>query len=163
METADAIYFYGLNDDYSYMSNFYKSSFSDRTNTFNCSEQYFMYHKCLTFEPTNNILLNEILNCTSASKVKELGRKIKNYDEHIWDTLRYNIMYNGLLLKFAQNDSIKQKLINTHPKTLYEASKYDKIWGIGYYANDAIYTNKNKYGRNLLGHALMNIRNYFMN
>jgi len=71
-------------------------------------------------------------------------------------------MYNGLLLKFSQNNSIKQKLISTHPKTLYEASKYDKIWGIGYYANEAINTNKNKYGRNLLGKALMDIRSHLM-
>jgi predicted NAD-dependent protein-ADP-ribosyltransferase YbiA (DUF1768 family) len=42
---------------------------------------------------------------------------------------------------------------------LYEASKYDKIWGIGFYGIDAINADKNKFGRNLLGKALMEIRN----
>ena len=56
------------------------------------------------------------------------------------------------------HETIKEKLIATKPKTLYEASKNDKIWGIGYYANSAINTKKDKFGQNLLGKALMQIR-----
>ena len=43
-----------------------------------------------------------------------------------------------------------------------EASKNDKIWGIGYYDKDAILiTDKSKFGQNLLGNALMEIRSEF--
>ena len=51
METINAIYFYNLKNDFYYMSNFFLTSFSDNNgNKFICSEQYFMYHKCLTFD-----------------------------------------------------------------------------------------------------------------
>jgi len=54
METINAIYFYGVKNDFYYMSNFFLTSFSDDNgNAFNCSEQYFMYHKCLTFDKHN--------------------------------------------------------------------------------------------------------------
>lgn len=158
METTDAIYFYGLNDEFSYMSNFYKVTFTENNIKYNCSEQYFMYYKCLMFEPDNEQLLNEILNTNSATVVKKLGRQVKNYDETKWNQHRYDIMKKALILKFTQNFNIKEKLLSTKPKQLYEASKYDKIWGIGYYAEDAIKTDKSKYGSNLLGKCLMEVR-----
>lgn len=37
-------------------------------------------------------------------------------------------MVKGLKLKFSQNDEIKQQLLETQNKILYEASPYDKIW-----------------------------------
>ena len=164
METSDSIYFYGLKNKYSFMSNFYKCNFTDENQiNFNCSEQYFMYNKCLMFDPTNQILINKILNENSASKIKQYGRKVGNYNEQIWSKQRYNIMFTALKLKFSQNQDIKQKLIMTGNKTLYEASKYDKIWGIGFYANDVIKINKNKYGNNLLGKALIQVRQELIN
>lgn len=33
--------------------------------------------------------------------------------------------------QFSQNDDLKTILFSTYPKTLVEASPYDKIWGIG--------------------------------
>jgi predicted NAD-dependent protein-ADP-ribosyltransferase YbiA (DUF1768 family) len=47
-------------------------------------------------------------------------------------------MKNGLRLKFAQNQIIKNKLLDTFPKNLYEASPYDNIWGTGYVALDTV-------------------------
>jgi ribA/ribD-fused uncharacterized protein len=117
-----------------------------------------MYYKCLTFDKTNKKLLNAILNETSAIQIKKYGRQVKNYDEKIWNDLRYQIMVNALHLKFSQNNIIKEKLLETKNKILYEASKNDKIWGIGYSVQDAILLNKNTYGQNLLGKALMEVR-----
>ena len=70
-------------------------------------------------------------------------------------------MKSGLRLKFGQNQGLKNLLIGIDDKTLYEASKYDKIWGIGYYPYDAINTDKQLFGQNLLGNALMDIRDEF--
>jgi len=99
--------------------------------------------------------------------------EIKNYFlERKWKKIR---------LKFSQNDDIKDKLIKTDNKNLYEASQFDRIWGIGYSAKNAITMNlskqsedkelfsrersskentkdKSKFGNNLLGKALMEIR-----
>ena len=159
METNQEIYFYGTKDDFSYMSNFYNVNFTDKDGiVYNCSEQYFMYQKCKTFEPENKTLLSEILTTKSATKIKSLGRKVKNYDDKIWANLRYNIMVDALYLKFCQNDIIRKELLETKDKYLYEASKNDKIWGIGFYSNDAIDIDKKRFGLNLLGKALMQVR-----
>ncbi len=159
METESEIYFYNLKNPFSYMSNFYKTNFRDIDGIlYNCSEQYFMYHKCKTFDPSNKILLNNILHEKSATRIRNYGRQVQNFNDIIWKEKRYNIMLEALKLKFNQNDIIKQKLLQTKPKMLYEASKYDKIWGIGYCDKEAIYVDKNIFGENLLGKALMEIR-----
>ena len=67
-------------------------------------------------------------------------------------------MVNGLRLKFSQNQTIRNKLIQTHPKMLYEASKNDSIWGIGFDAETASTKDKTSFGSNLLGQALVQLR-----
>ena len=147
METETEIYFYNLKNKFDYMSNFYKTNFTDKDGIkYICSEQYFMYHKCKTFDPNNNILLQTILTEKSATKIKKCGRQLQNYDDTIWKEKRYNIMLEALRLKFNQNEIIKQKLLETKPKILYEASKNDKIWGIGFYDNEAYFRKGRKIG-----------------
>lgn len=164
METADSIYFYSVKDEYGYMSNFYKSAFVFNNIQFICSEQYFMYMKCKMFNDNNEELKNKILKETSVTNIKRLGRLVKNYNDKIWDENRYNIMKQGLLLKFTQNVNLKDKLLKTGKKILYEASKNDKLWGIGYYASDALKLNDTtKYGSNLLGKCLMEVRDELNN
>lgn len=165
MEIENKIYFYGVNNNYDYLSNFYKCKFECFINNniiiFNCSEQYFVYYKCLIFDSSNIKLLNNILEEMEASKIKALGRKVKNFDKNIWDLKKYNIMLNALYYKFSQNIIIKEKLLNTYDKILYEAAPRDKIWGIGFSAKKAITIDTNKYGNNLLGIALIELRNKF--
>ena len=158
METSDAIYFYSETNKFGYMSNFYKCKFTDGDLTFNCSEQYFMYQKCLMFDKDNVELLKKIMAETSPTNVKRYGRSVKNYNEAKWNECRYNVMLNGLKLKFEQNKDIMDSLKATKNKKLYEASKYDKIWGIGYYANEAVKVDVSNYGTNLLGKALEELR-----
>jgi len=53
---------------------------------------------------------------------------VKNYDDKIWNEIRFNIMIDALRLKFNQNEYLKEKLLTTENKTLYEAAKNDSIW-----------------------------------
>ena len=165
MEYEDKIYFYGSKGIYGYLSNFYKSNFECFINNniikFNCSEQYFMYYKCITFDINNIELLNKILKETNPIKIKALGRKVQNFDDIVWNSIKYSIMLNALYYKFSQNLELKQKLLNTNNKLLYEASPRDKIWGIGYSAEKAINIEPKKYGSNLLGKALLELREKF--
>jgi len=153
-----ALYFYTPLTINGYLSNFYKVNFKENNLIFNCSEQYFMYQKCLTFNPKNNILLNKILSEVNSYKIKQFGRQVKNYNESVWNKARYGIMIKALRLKFTQNADIKAKLLSTNPKKLYEVSPYDSIWGIGLSVQEAMYTDPKHYGSNLLGKALMQIR-----
>lgn len=103
------IYFFGQDNLNGYMSNFYKTHFVDKEgNNYNCSEQYFMYLKCLTFDPTNTRLLVAILNESNPSVIKRYGREVKNYDDNILEEERYDIMLEALRLKFTQNEDIKK-------------------------------------------------------
>ena len=167
METDNKILFYSNNNDYGYMSNFYKSNFTDNINNYNCSEQYFMKKKQELFDTNNIVLANKILESNNPTEIKKFGRQVKNYNELVWNNARYDIMKNGLRLKFTQNLDLKQKLINTNPKNLYEASPYDKIWGTGHNAETTLQlinnNSHNKLGRNLLGKALEEIRNELIN
>lgn len=159
METVHSIYFYKVTENFGYMSNFYPCTFTDGTTTYNCSEQYLMAHKCKLFDPDNSELLNKILNETKPMEIKEYGRMVKNFNQTIWDEHKFNIMVNGLTLKFNQNSDIKEQLKATAPKTLYEAAKNDKIWGIGYSAKEVLSATKTlTFGENLLGLALMKVR-----
>ncbi len=159
METDKEIFFYKVNDNYGYMSNFYKVEMIDENNIkYNCSEQYFMYAKCKLFDGENKDLLDKILKETSPTQIKKYGRQVNNFNLDIWNKHKYNIMVSGLKLKFTQNIELKKKLMETGEKHLYEASKYDNIWGIGYYDKDAIKTDRSEYGSNLLGKALMEVR-----
>lgn len=155
------IYFYGhVVGQYKCFSNFYPCSFVDVNGLrFNCSEQYFMYKKCLLFEPNNIDAQQRILNETNPTTIKSLGRRVKNYHENIWRSYRFAIMKQALYLKFSQNPELKDILLNTLSARIYEASKWDKIWGIGYSIYEVPYVDKKTFGTNLLGEALMDIRN----
>lgn len=164
METQQEIYFYRVSDKFGYMSNFYKVNFVDENGVkFNCSEQFFMYKKCQIFDPNNNTVLEQILHESNPMKIKEYGRLVQNYNDSEWSELRYNIMINALRLKFGQNQRLKQKLLDTGNKVIYEASKEDKIWGIGFNTKDAINVEKKTYGLNLLGNGLMDVREELKN
>ena len=56
------------------------------------------------------------------------------------------------------SSELKAKLLATGEKILVEASPYDKIWGIGFNKSNAL-VNKSKWGQNLLGKVLMEVRN----
>lgn len=165
METDNNIFFWKENNKYGFLSNFYYSSFKDSLGfTYICNEQYFMAQKCLLFDSENKKLFKEIMDCKIPITIKKLGRKVNNFDQHIWDKEKFDIMKTGIKHKFSQNKFLKKKLLETKDKQLYEASPYDKIWGIGIDHNVALKLNPFVFeGENLLGKALMEVRNELKN
>ena len=51
-------------------------------------------------------------------------------------------------------------LLKTKDKLIVEAASYDRVWGIGFNETDAK-NNKHRWGLNLLGKALMRVRELF--
>ena len=41
----------------------------------------------------------QILAADDAGEIKLLGRKVSNYDEHIWNGLRQIVVYEGMMVR----------------------------------------------------------------
>jgi len=123
--------------------------------TYPTAEHYMMYHKALLFNDGD--VAAQILAATTPDEVKALGRQVKDFDEEIWEENRYRIVKEGNILKFTQHSDLREKLIATKGKMLAEASPRDRIWGIGYGAKNAL-ANKERWGLNLLGQVLVEVR-----
>lgn len=137
------------------LSNFYPCEFVFNGKMFHFSEQCFMYQKAILFNDFD--VANQILNETDVRKIKVLGRKVKNFNNELWDIHKENFMYNACYAKFSQNDRLKDFLLGTGNCEIVEASPVDNIWGIGF-SSDKAMENIDKWGQNLLGKCLMKVR-----
>lgn len=146
---------HGSNVTKACLSNFYPCEFEFNGKMFNFSEQCFMYQKALLFNDFE--IAEQILNETDVRKIKALGRKVKGFDNTLWDQHKENFMYNACYAKFFQNDRLKDFLLNTGNYEIVEASPVDNIWGIGF-SSDKAMENIDKWGQNLLGKTLMKVR-----
>lgn len=139
-----------------YFSNWYPSGFIVDYITFNCGEQYMMYHKAMTFDDDETA--DKIMRTDDPSTQKKYGRQVQGYDDKVWSEVRYELVKKGLVQKFMQNPEMKQYLLDRKDKIIVEASPYDRIWGIGYHENDDnILDEIDNWGENLLGKMLMEI------
>ncbi|KAL2015487.1 hypothetical protein VTK56DRAFT_5376 [Thermocarpiscus australiensis] len=171
-----------------YLSQWYPCAFTDDTNPgiiFKTAEHYMMYHKALLFDDTATA--SAILSASHPRKAKALGRRVSNFSEAVWDAHRDKIVYRGNLLKFTrpadeadgwwfqrrreeqdqeqeqEQDgrgllSLRELLLGTGERELVEASPFDRIWGIGFRAEQAETVGRERWGMNLLGKALMEVR-----
>lgn len=152
--TDTHIYFYT-----EFYSNWHPCKFIDPINRieFSNSEQCFMYYKAKFFH--DDEIADLIAETPNPKDNKNLGRRIQNYNEDAWRCVRLGFMVYANFLKFSQNQEFKIGLLNTGEKILVEASKVDKIWGVGLSQNDdLILDEKNWLGLNCLGSALMLVR-----
>ena len=148
----DKIGFWSTRDEYGCFSNWWPCNFTYNKQSFISSEQALMYIKATTFSDTE--IAKKILQTKNQKEIKALGREVKNYDNIKWSDIRYEVMVDILISKFTQNKNLADILLSTGDSTIYEASPYDRIWGIG--SRDVNVIN----GTNLLGKALMAVREY---
>lgn len=137
------------------LSNFYPCEFEFNDKMFNFSEQCFMYQKALLFNDFG--VAEQILDETDVRKIKALGRKVKNFNNELWDKHKEDFMFNACYAKFSQNNELKDFLLSTGNREIVEASPVDNIWGIGF-SSDKAMENVDKWGQNLLGKVLMKVR-----
>lgn len=125
---------------------------------YNCCEQGMMHQKALLFNDLETA--NEILNTKNPWEHQKLGRKIKNFNQEIWDSNKYSIVLNINRARFNQSKSCRELLLSTGNKELCESSPIDCVWGCGLSAdNPLIMDKKNWRGENLLGKILTHVRN----
>ena len=120
-------------------------------------EQFMMVRKAVCFHDEASAA--QILATEDVARIKELGRRVSNYDDHHWNGIRQIVVYEGLLAKFSQNEDLKEQLKATGDAVLAECAVKDRIWGIGLSMSDPDRMNRKKWqGQNLLGYALMMVR-----
>jgi len=127
---------------------------------FPTAEHWMMACKAALFSDTNTLglILEECAKPNPDPKdIKALGKMISPFDEKTWVEYREEIVYLGNWHKFGQDEGLKKKLLETGNLILVEASPYDRIWGIGFKEDKAM-NEKKRWGLNLLGKALMRVR-----
>lgn len=131
--------------EYRWLSNFHLVSIEYEGLNYPSSEN--AYQAAKTLDHLTRIKFTNI----GPKKAKELGSPKGIITPELmrpdWDTVKFNIMYDILSIKFADPE-LKQKLLDTGDEELIEGNWWhDTIWGVC-----------NGVGANHLGKILMKIR-----
>ena len=153
-----------------WMSNFHPAPFDMITikgiyEHFETSEQAFMYQKALCFNDEETA--KRILGAATPLQAKTLGRQVRNYDDEIWDAMRFEYMYACNYHKYDQNPELKKRFMDPQYKDhiFVEASPFDPIWGIALDRKkvtlDFMDNENNWKGQNLMGKVLTEVYKTF--
>lgn len=138
-------------------SQWFPSVFEVNGQVYQNAEQYMMAQKASLFD--DQAILAEILLTSDPKEMKALGRKVRGFEQHVWEAARFDIVVEGNRAKFTQNPLMATYLRHTGSQILVEASPVDTIWGIGLSARDVQASDPAQWrGLNLLGYALMAVR-----
>ncbi len=162
-ETLKFLFFWGHTPreagtlDKSCLSQWFPSPFTHEGYTYHTAEHWMMVRKAQLFQDRE--MIEKIIQSPTPGEAKKLGREVKNFDRGHWDAFKFDIVVQGNLLKFSQNEAMGYWLRNTGQRILVEASPVDYIWGIGMGSDHKQVHNPNTWqGENLLGYALMEVR-----
>ncbi len=143
-------------------SQWYYCTFEEDSNHFISAEHYMMYQKAKLFGDSD--ACKKVLRASNPGEAKAIGREVVGFNQETWDEKRFEIVVNANLAKFGQNNELREFLINAGSRVLVEASPVDKIWGIGLAQDNSAAENPNNWkGLNLLGFALMEVRDQLRN
>lgn len=135
-----------------------------------------MHHKALLFN--DDAMAAKILEAGHPREVKTMGRNVSGFDEKVWNQNRERIVRRASYFKFATplsddglrrgtcadsplvGTTLRALLLSTGPAELVEASPFDRVWGVGFRSENAA-ENRERWGLNLLGKALMEVRETF--
>jgi ribA/ribD-fused uncharacterized protein len=125
--------------------------------TFICTEQSYMFLKALYFSDTPSC--TKILATPDPKSQKQLGQRVQNFSFWHWSRVKSRVVRVGSWYKYTApgNKHMKEILLGTGERELAEAARRDRIWGIGYRAEEAE-GYREFWGENLLGRALMGLR-----
>lgn len=156
--TNNYVFFFSQHD---ILSNFYPFAFEHKNQIFETSEHAFMWRKAIYFNDVE--IANKILKeARKPQEAKALGRKVKNYNDQIWEQVRFDIMKEIIHDKIEQFPRLETFLQTNRHKTFVEASPYDSIWGIKLdQDNPLILDESNWQGLNLLGEVFNELKEKF--
>jgi hypothetical protein len=140
------IYFFSRSDEWFELSNFYPQGFEDDDGTYWPTVEH--YFQAMKFTgPENEAYREMIRQSHSPKQAKQLGQSRKNPIRPDWEQVKDEVMLDALRRKFT-NPKMREVLLQTKRRPLFENSPYDKYWGIG----------RDHNGKNRLGQLLMQVR-----
>ncbi|KZM27024.1 uncharacterized protein EKO05_0004967 [Ascochyta rabiei] len=141
-----------------YLSQWHPSAFTVSGATYATCEMWMMVQKARLF--SDESAAAQMLETTDPKVHKALGREVRGFEGRLWDRRKFDIVVQGNLHKFTVSEDaerLREWLLATGERELVEASPMDRIWGIGFAERDAA-ANRHRWGQNLLGKALMEVR-----
>jgi N-glycosidase YbiA len=143
-----SILFNSKSPAYCWLSNFFISSMTLHGKEYLSVEHWFQSQKF-----TNPEVQEEIRLASTPASAKAMGKKKEASFRKDWDSVREDIMMEGLRAKFHQNIFLYVSLCNTEDTELKEDSSWDSYWGIGKFGK----------GKNRMGYLLMKLRSEIKN
>ena len=101
---------------------------------------------------------HQIARAGSPDIAKRLGRKVVPFDDARWQMLVCHVAREVVYQKFSKLPPLREHLLATGSQILAEATRNDRIWGIGLNTNEDISVPARWRGTNVLGWALMQTR-----
>lgn len=141
------IRFYGPDDPYFELANFYPVEIKLDRVTWPTVEHYFQAQKTNLPDWKEKIRLSP-----TGLEAKKIGWEVPDYDDKSWLDQREAVMEKAVRAKFEQHENLKRLLTETGEALLIEESdEADEFWGM-----------RNGSGKNKMGRLLMRLRDEFI-
>ena len=141
------------------LSNFYQSSFKCNGVSYSCVEQAIQADKASSCD--DDRMKCKIMNAKDPRDMKHFGSKLMNYNSQRWERERARkVAYNASMSKYSQNPRLRDYLLSTGNKLIFEASP-DTVWGCGLHLKNANVLEKDQWPNpegGLMSSVLMQIR-----
>jgi N-glycosidase YbiA len=137
------IHFNSKSKEWCWLSNFFLSPMRLEEKDYLTVEHWFQSQKF-----TNPELQEKVRLAATAAHAKKLGRTKDSSFRSNWDSVKEEILYQGLKAKFQQNSLLQTLLLKTGSEELIEQSPWDSYWGSG----------RTGKGKNRMGFLLMKLR-----
>lgn len=126
------------------------------------AEQFMMAQKALVFGDFPSY--RKIMSTTDTKYMKNVGRRVKNFDQKTWDAISWQIVFDGNMYKFSQNPAMRGYLLSfPHDCVFAECNPFDSVWGIGLSVDDPLVLDHNNWrGANMLGFVLTKVRDVLL-
>lgn len=121
---------------------------------FYTGEHMMMYEKAMLFADLD--IAKQITEVFHPQEAKMLGRKVKGFNNELWEKSRENIVENVCYCRLVYDNTLRMAAIQHRlaGRSFVEASDRDRIWGIGLNEDHPmIHEEDNWLGLNLLGKA----------
>ena len=144
MPETDDIRFFRPSDRYGFLSNFYYSDFTVDGKHYRSAEHYFQSKKFAHDENQSEL----VRLAKTPYEALKMGRNRAIKIDPDWDKNRISVMKTAVFHKFLYSPQLRNHLLATYPRNIFEVNPNDYFWSLGLKGN----------GRNMLGQILMEVR-----